>query len=327
MTWASKKFFYEAIAFNQVFLQVRIEPSAQMSSGSFSLTNPSFVKLRQHARDVASSAVAPSARKGWSRFLASVRRRIRSTDWARSFRLVILLILAFPDFDFWPLACGGSGALARSDRARPRPLARVLPGLANGDRFLLRLVPLADLFDDALRRHSDRARLSAAAPGPLACGTIPRRSLPSSSRAQSGTWGIAAILRGRRFSGALEWARLAYHRTTLERARLFAGVPILLIQSARWGGVYAVGFLLVAVNAAIAFLLLKRTAKAAASQSRCNRSGVLVMIVSKALAGSTVIDSSDPEAVVVALQPNVPMDLVKSTAEMQALTESSCDDD
>ena len=46
----------------------------------------------------------------------------------------------------------------------------------------------------------------------------------------------------------------------------------MLIQSARWGGVYAVGFLIVAVNAAIAFVVLKRDLQAFADLGTCRRS-------------------------------------------------------
>ena len=83
-----------------------------------------------------------------------------------------------------------------------------------------------------------------------------------------------------------------------------------LIQTARWGGVYAIGFLIVAGNVAGALLLLKRTIRSAVILLT-----VLVLIatatVASDLLNTTTLQSftmSQTDLVVVVVQPNVPMD-------------------
>ena len=97
----------------------------------------------------------------------------------------------------------------------------------------------------------------------------PRRSsaryLPCSFRSavgalytQLGSWrSVLAPL----FWAALEWLRLETTGQLWNALGYSQAFHPALIQSARWGGVYAIGFLIVAVNAAIAFALLKRNLK------------------------------------------------------------------
>jgi apolipoprotein N-acyltransferase len=93
-----------------------------------------------------------------------------------------------------------------------------------------------------------------------------------------------------------------------------------LIQAARWGGVYAVSFLLLLVNSAVALLIMKRWRPALLLLS----GAVLVGFGSWYQAELSCCNqpSSKPPAqtVVVAVQPNVPMD-VSDDAEMVSLLE------
>ena len=90
----------------------------------------------------------------------------------------------------------------------------------------------------------------------------------------------------------------------------------MLIQTARWGGVYAVSFLILATNSAVAFALLRQTKRALIG---------LVLILAGACAA--IIGSqmrapraSDPGSqIVIAVQPNVPMDLNGDPKQMDAL--------
>src|SRR5881275_3129822 len=61
---------------------------------------------------------------------------------------------------------------------------------------------------------------------------------------------------------ALEWARLGVTGQLWNAIAYSQAYHPALIQTARWGGVYAVGFLILMMNAAIAFLLLRRTMRA-----------------------------------------------------------------
>jgi apolipoprotein N-acyltransferase len=93
-----------------------------------------------------------------------------------------------------------------------------------------------------------------------------------------------------------------------------------LIQSAHWGGVYAVSFLLVLANTAIAYALLRR---GFILPLACL---VIIIIVIVTSAGfltrkGDVHRVSNPadEALLVAVQPNVPMDLSGDTKQMDEL--------
>jgi len=93
----------------------------------------------------------------------------------------------------------------------------------------------------------------------------------------------------------------------------------LLIQSARWGGVYAVTFLLIGVNAALALLIMRRFRIGLGMLA-----GAILFAVVLSLGAHPyppIKASPQPEVVVLAIQPNVPMDLGGETAQMNALLE------
>lgn len=135
-------------------------------------------------------------------------------------------------------------------------------------------------------------------------------------------WGVAALFAAPPLWSSLEWARLqttgqlwnalgysqAYHRP--------------LIQTASWGGVYAVSFLIVMVNTVIAYALLKRSVKALVISAAAILCLAIVMLLANRSSLSRPSDDDDKQAevVVVAVQPNVPMDLVKSEEDMRKLT-------
>src|SRR4029079_17715813 len=74
-------------------------------------------------------------------------------------------------------------------------------------------------------------------------------------------WGSVALFVAPVFWPALEWARLEI-TGQLWNAIGYSQAFHLFIQAASFGGVYAVGFLIVLINAAIAHLLLVRDRKA-----------------------------------------------------------------
>jgi apolipoprotein N-acyltransferase len=137
-----------------------------------------------------------------------------------------------------------------------------------------------------------------------------------------GKWGLAAIFIAPFAWAALEWARLECTGQLWNSLGYSQAYHPLLIGSARWGGVYAAGFLVVAVNSAITFALLKHNLKALLI------AGVtvsLVGIVILSVPHSRMLDGTVPghgDAVVIAIQPNVPMNLVKSVEDLRKLTDS-----
>lgn len=133
-------------------------------------------------------------------------------------------------------------------------------------------------------------------------------------------WGHLALLLAPVFWTALEWFRLIVTGQLWNALGYSQAYHPAFIQPAKWGGVYAVSFLIVSVNAAILFVILKRTWRALALAS------LVVILVGCVNVVSSLQTTYDSEAAhsavnVIALQPNVPMELVKSTEEMNELLE------
>lgn len=116
---------------------------------------------------------------------------------------------------------------------------------------------------------------------------------------------------------ALEWARLGLTGQLWNAVGYSQAFAPSLIQAARWGGVYLIGFLIVAVNAALAFWLLERTRGAAGAMALVV--GAVALVVLSSLIFAEPIAMQEPSAVVVAVQPNVPMKFNRSAAETAKL--------
>src|SRR6185369_7126604 len=106
------------------------------------------------------------------------------------------------------------------------------------------------------------------------------------------------------------WNAIGY-----SQAEVFGG---LLIQAARWGGVYAVGFLIVAVSSSLALAAVGRKPK------QVMIAALVIVVTCVVTIGSANSDSNSPSGIppdlyVVALQPNVPMTMVKTVEEINAL--------
>jgi apolipoprotein N-acyltransferase len=134
-------------------------------------------------------------------------------------------------------------------------------------------------------------------------------------------WGVAALFVAPLLWPAQEWARLQITGQLWNALGYSQAYHAAIIQTASWGGVYAVGSLIVTVNTAIAFTLTKRNVKSTAM------SGVLIVFVAvvvlaanKSSHSRALDDDSQAGVVVVAVQPNVPMDLVKSEEDLRKLT-------
>jgi apolipoprotein N-acyltransferase len=89
----------------------------------------------------------------------------------------------------------------------------------------------------------------------------------------------------------------------------------------RWGGVYLVGSLIVLVNAAVAFAFLNHSVRALAIATATVLLVTLVILISNGTSSLRRLRvNEEVNAMVVAIQPNVPMDLVKSEEDMQKLS-------
>jgi len=124
------------------------------------------------------------------------------------------------------------------------------------------------------------------------------------------------------FWTALEWVRLGVTGQLWNALGYSQAYHPFLIQPARWGGVYLVSFLIVAINAVVALLVLRRTRWTITAAALTTLAIALVLL--EALYSDAIVDyvhSVDDDVSVVAVQPNVPMTLVKTVDEMKALRE------
>jgi apolipoprotein N-acyltransferase len=253
-----------------------------------------------------------------ARVLAA-RVRACAPTLAEVFRAVasaLLLLLAFPDFDLWPLAWVALVPLLIVVASRPRAPQSFLTGWLAGAVFfygscrwltypMIRYAGLPSLVAHVLL-------LPAALAGGFFVGLFALGLARACAR-----WGARALLLAPPLWAACEWARLGVIGQLWNALGYSQAFRPALIQSARFGGVYAVGFLVVAANAALAYALLRRDAR-----------GLLASLASLACvalalfaAARTVAPSTEGEAgaVVVALQPNVIPDFNRARAEYDAI--------
>ncbi|MGI8734123.1 MAG: apolipoprotein N-acyltransferase [Pyrinomonadaceae bacterium] len=243
------------------------------------------------------------------------------TDWLFALTSAILLILAFPDFDLWPLAAVALVPLLVVVATRPKPWRSFLLGWLAGTVFFYGSCHWLTFSMVHYGGISQWLAYLLLLPIPLVVGLFPAIFSLLLALAVN-RWGVTAVWGAPFLWPALEWARLGVTGQLWNALGYSQAYQPTLIQAARWGGVYAVGFLLVALSAAIVFVTLKRTAVAAAVAVTVVAGVVLITFISyKSSSGDAPTDAATATVVVIALQPNVPMDLVKSTAEMQALTD------
>ncbi len=238
-------------------------------------------------------------------------------EWGAALSSALLLILSFPNFDFFFLAWIGLVPLVLAVARRPSPGRAFILGWLTGSVFFY---GSCYWLTYSMIHYGGLPGLVAyllLIPGALVVGIFPglfALLLALTIR----RWGGAAVLLAPFFWAALEWARLGVTGQLWNALGYSQAYNSLLIQAARWGGVYAVGFLVLAVNVALVFVLLKRKPWAIATALS------IVVFVALVLAASLVSGSPTPSYAppylyVVALQPNVPMTTVKTAGETQQL--------
>jgi apolipoprotein N-acyltransferase len=239
-----------------------------------------------------------------------------------------LLVLSFPDFDLWPLAWVGLVPLmlavvggARRGPARGAQ-AFVLGWLAGTLYFYGSCWWLTH---SMIHYGGIPAGIAFALllPPVILVGLFPALWALLLART-SLRWGAKALALAPPAWAALEWLRLTTTGQLWNALGYSQAYQPTLIQPAAWGGVYAVSFLIVVVNAAVAFTLVRQTVRAAVGALSA---AALVIALACSLAdldyrldlGSSQHDFTSTEAVVVAIQPNVSPDFDRSVEEEQAL--------
>ena len=243
----------------------------------------------------------------------------KRVEWAAAALTAILLILSFPNFELSFLAWIALVPLLLVIARYPAPLSAFLLGWAAGTVFFY---GSCYWLTYSMIHYGGLPTVVAyllLIPGAMVVGFFPGVFALLLALAVR-KWGQLAVLLAPVFWPATEWIRLIVTGQLWNALGYSQAYHPALIQPANWGGVYAVSFLIVAINATIAICFTPRRTTA------YGLPGLIVIIVPLIIWLSP--RSSDPTEfqvesplTVVALQPNVPMNLVKSDAEMKELLE------
>jgi apolipoprotein N-acyltransferase len=230
---------------------------------------------------------------------------------------VLLLILAFPDFSLWPLAWLGLAPLLLVLALNPVGRRAFFFGWFAGSAFFYATCYWLTYSMVHYAGISTWLAYSLLIPGALILGVFPALFALTLTHLLK-RWGTFALLAAPPLWVLLEWGRLSVTGQLWNALGYSQASHPAFIQAARWGGVYAVGFLLVSANTAIALTLVKRTAKAA-STAALILLGIVAIIVLSNMNRTDDRRAYRPSVAVVALQPNVPMELDKSPQELADL--------
>src|SRR5712692_4448862 len=132
-------------------------------------------------------------------------------------------------------------------------------------------------------------------------------------------FGPAALLAAPFLWVSLEFGRYAVTGQMWNAIGYSQAFHPVLIQSARWGGVYAISFLVASANAAIALALFRRTVLETVVSVVMLAMILLVLALAHIQVISELEFSSEPQNLVVAVQPNVPMEGSDDSAVMREL--------
>ena len=236
----------------------------------------------------------------------------------------VLLIVAFPDFNLWPLAWIGITPLLVTVAYKPLAVRAFLLGWLTGTVFFYGSCYWLTFSIINYGGITPVIAYLLLIPGALTLGLFFALFTLFVATAVR-FFGEKGLLLASLMWPVLEWARLALTGQLWNALGYSQAYQPPLIQTASWGGVYAVSFLIVAVNCAVAFVVVKRSKRALLLAV-----GIILAVVAVILYANQWflrIESERrvrrPEDLVriFALQPNVPMTLVKSNEEMRQLTE------
>ena len=242
-----------------------------------------------------------------------------SFEWVAAGATTLLLILSFPNFEFSVLAWIALVPLLFALGRRPDPLRALILGWASGTVFFY---ATCYWLTYSMIHYGGLPTVGAYVlllPGAVVIGIFPGLALMLLALAIK-RWGLASVLLAPVFWTACEWARLAVTGQLWNALGYSQAFHSILLGPATWGGVYAVSFLIVLVNAAITVAALARGAVWAMTPALLTLAFVTgVFVFSFKHADSGVPSAARPDLHVVALQPNVPMTIVKTTDELNQL--------
>ena len=251
----------------------------------------------------------------WRRARASAPARVEVALAAAS---AALLVLSFPDFNLWPLAWVGLAPLALAVvRQATRPATAFVTGWAAGTVFFYATcywLTHAIIYYGGIPAPIAYLLL---APGAIIVGLFPGLWAYASARVAARHGAGLALLFAPLAWAACEWARLGVTGQLWNAIAYSQAFAPTLIQTARWGGVYLVGFLVVSVNSALAYALLRRSARAAVVFAATTAAVACVVLLGSLT--NRPATTTRPSAVVVGVQPSVPVE--RTYAETAQLME------
>lgn len=233
-----------------------------------------------------------------------------------------LLIISFPDFNLWPLAWVGLVPLLIAATRVERTRQAFVLGWTTGALFFYGScwwLTHSMIHYGGLPRPVAYALLI---PIVVIVGLFPATFAFALARLHARWGATVALLAAPCLWAATEWARLGATGQLWNAIGYSQAFHPALIQPATWGGVYSVGFLLVAVNASLALVLLQRNARS------FNIATLALIAVGLVFALTELINftnhssnSSEPQAytVVIAVQPNVSVNFGRSLEETDEL--------
>ena len=249
-----------------------------------------------------------------------MRHLVSRTEWGAAGVTALLLILAFPNFELYPLAWIALVPLLVVIARDPAPLKAFILGWATGFAFYY---ATCYWLSYSMIHYGGIPTVLAyllVIPPALVVGVF-HGVFASLIALAVRKWSYLAILLAPIFWAALEWVRLGVTGQLWNALGYSQAYHPLLIQPARWGGVYLISFLIVAINSAIALLVLRRSRWTIAAAALTTLAIALVLAAAIRMTIVDYIYSPDDDVKVVAVQPNVPMTIVKTTAELKALRE------
>ncbi|HYO99072.1 MAG TPA: apolipoprotein N-acyltransferase, partial [Pyrinomonadaceae bacterium] len=240
------------------------------------------------------------------KFRAGVRSSVPArADAALSALSALLLVLSFPDFNLWPLAWVGLVpllvAVVRVERARQ---AFVLGWLAGALFFYGSCWWLTHSMIHYGGLPSPLA-YALLVPVVIIVGLFPATFALVLARLLRGRWGVYALLAAPPLWAATEWARLGATGQLWNAIGYSQAFHPALIQTATWGGVYAVGFLILTTNSVAALLLLQRNVRAVGVGALVLMLAGLAFFLNTFSYLPNFKAEAKAGAVVVAVQPNV----------------------
>ena len=242
-----------------------------------------------------------------------------SSEWVAAGATTLLLIFSFPNFEFFVLAWIAQVPLLVVVARRPSPLRALVLGWVVGTVFFYATCYWLTYSMIHYGGLPTVVAYLSLIPGAIVIGIFPGLAMMLVALAIK-RWGIGLVLLAPVFWTAFEWARLGVTGQLWNALGYSQAFSPFLLGPATFGGVYAVSFLIVLVNAAIVLAIVVRRVVWAVSS---------VLLVVTLVAGVVLFWSpsghTDAYAQhyvnVVALQPNVPMTAVKSTDELKVLLE------